>query len=79
MRSSLTSVNSVNDRETPDYTAMDYIDTIVTMLRHYDIPVPLQRSLNVIPWETSSFITHIAYLEGGSVEVDEQAIEVSSV
>lgn len=71
-------MNSVNDRETPDYTAMDYIDTIATMLRHYDVPAPLQRSLDdVIPWETGSFITHIACLEGGSVEVDDAAIEVS--
>lgn len=70
------SVNSVNDRETPDYTAMDYIDTIANMLRHYDVPVPLQNLDDVIPWETSSFITHVAYLEGGSVEIDEQAFKV---
>lgn len=57
---------------------MDYIDTIATMLRHYDIPVPLQTSPDdVIPWETCSFITHVAYLEGGKVDVDAKAIEVS--
>jgi hypothetical protein len=56
---------------------MDYIDTVANMLRHYDVPVPLQTPNGEILWETCSFITHVAYLEGGSVEVDEQAIKVS--
>ncbi|CAK9780810.1 UPF0052-domain-containing protein [Cutaneotrichosporon oleaginosum] len=72
-------LNSVNDRETPDYTAMDYIDTIANMLRHYDVPAPLQNPNDIIPWETSSFITHIAYLDGGAVEVDEQAIQARGI
>lgn len=67
----LTPVNSHNDRETPGYTAMDYIDTIATMLRHYD---PAE-----IPWETSSFISHIAYLEAGEVEVDTEAVEARGI
>ncbi|WOO77426.1 putative protein [Vanrija pseudolonga] len=68
-------LNSVNDRETGDYTAMDYIDTIANMLRHYDVPVPLRASFGEgVPWETRSFITHVAYLEGGKVPVDEKAI-----
>lgn len=70
-------MNSVNDRETPDYTAMDYIDTVAGILRHYDVPPPLQTSPDdVIPWETASFITHVAYLEGAEVPVDEAAIKV---
>ncbi|BEI83043.1 hypothetical protein CcaverHIS002_0309110 [Cutaneotrichosporon cavernicola] len=72
-------LNSVNDRETPGYTAMDYIDTIANMLRHYDVPVPLQNRDDMILWETSSFITHVAYLEGGKVEVDEQAITARGI
>ena len=70
-------MNSVNDRETPDYTAMDYIDTVANILRHYDVPPPLQTSPDdVIPWETASFITHVAYLEGAEVPVDEAAMQV---
>jgi hypothetical protein len=50
------------------------------MLRHYDIPPQMQDSpSDVIPWETRSFITHVAYLEGGGVAVDERAIVVSRV
>ncbi|KAL1412850.1 hypothetical protein Q8F55_000599 [Vanrija albida] len=68
-------LNSVNDRETGDYTAMDYIDTIANMLRHYDVPAPLRANLgDVVPWETRSFITHVAYLEGSAVPVNEKAI-----
>jgi len=74
----LTVVNSRNDRETSDYVALDYIDTIANMLRHYDIPPQMQDNPDdVILWETRSFITHVAYLEGGSVQVDERAIRVS--
>jgi hypothetical protein len=50
------------------------------MLRHYDIPPPMQDNPDdVIPWETRAFITHVAYLEGGFVDVDEEAIIVSSL
>lgn len=77
-RPQLTTVNSVNDRETPGYSAMDYIDTVANILRHYDVPPPLQTSPeDVIPWETASFITHVAYLEGAEVAVDEASIQVS--
>lgn len=69
-------MNSVNDRETPDYTAMEYIDTIAGMLRHYDEPVPDDPEA-VVHWETRSFITHVAYLEGSSIDIDIWAIEVS--
>lgn len=56
---------------------MDYIDTVANILRHYDVPPPLQASPDdVIPWETASFITHVAYLEGAEVPVDEAAIQV---
>lgn len=57
---------------------MDYIDAIGNILRHYDIPPPMQDSPDdVIFWETRSFITHVAYLEGATVPVDERAIRVS--
>lgn len=75
----LTPVNSTNDRETPSYTALDYIDTIASMLKHYDVPAPLQAVDPGIPWETSSFITHVVYLEGGKVDVDVQAIEARGI
>ncbi|WRT67808.1 uncharacterized protein IL334_004782 [Kwoniella shivajii] len=31
-------LNSSNDRETPDYTASEYVFTILSMLKHYDQP-----------------------------------------
>lgn len=56
---------------------MEYIDTIAQMLRHYDVPTPLRAHVGEVVWETTSFITHVAYLDGGEVSIDKQAIEVS--
>lgn len=68
------SVNSENDRETPNYTASEYASTILEMLRRYDKP----RRPHVITSDqrASRLITHVVCLEGGSVRVDETAIRV---
>lgn len=71
----IASVNSENDRETPNYTASEYASTILEMLRRYDKP----RRPHVITSDqrASRLITHVVCLEGGKVRVDETAIRVS--
>jgi hypothetical protein len=67
-------VNSSNDRETPGYTASEYASTILEMLRRYDKP----RRPHVITSDqrANRLITHVVYLEGGNVRVDEFAMKV---
>jgi len=67
-------VNSSNDRETPGYTASEYAATILEMLRRYDKP----RRPHVITSDqrANRLITHVVYLEGGNVKVDEFAMKV---
>lgn len=67
-------VNSDNDRETPKYTASEYASTILEMLRRYDKP----RRPHVITSDqrASRLITHVVYLEGGNVRLDETAMRV---
>lgn len=69
-------VNSSNDRETPGYTASEYASTILEMLRRYDKP----RRPHVITSDqrANRLITHVVYLEGGNVRVDETAMKVRS-
>jgi hypothetical protein len=72
----LMAVNSSNDRETPGYTASEYASTILEMLRRYDKP----RRPHVITSDqrANRLITHVVYLEGGNVRVDEFAMKVCS-
>lgn len=72
----LMTVNSSNDRETPAYTASEYASTILEMLRRYDKP----RRPHVITSDqrANRLITHVVYLEGGNVRVDEFAMNVCS-
>lgn len=67
-------VNSSNDRETPGYTASEYASTILEMLRRYDKP----RRPHVITSDqrANRLITHVVYLEGGNVRVDETSMRV---
>jgi hypothetical protein len=69
-------VNSSNDRETPGYTASEYASTILEMLRRYDKP----RRPHVITSDqrANRLITHVVFLEGGNVKVDENAMKVWS-
>ena len=72
-------VNAINDRETPGYTAADYVTSLLSSLRHYDKPArpKTDGAMPKTVWESRTLITHIVYLEGGRVEMDEEAIEVS--
>ncbi|KAK6908210.1 hypothetical protein I203_102211 [Kwoniella mangroviensis CBS 8507] len=79
-------LNSSNDRETPEYTASQYLSTILDMLRHYDkpkrnkaiqgVPASSDSSWNVKP---SDLISHVIHLEGGKVGIDMNVIETLGV
>ncbi|WVF69156.1 hypothetical protein IAT40_003931 [Kwoniella sp. CBS 6097] len=75
-------LNSSNDRETPSYTASEYIATILAMLRHYDKPKRNRHQDQLLPgptWRTSDLISHVIYLEGAGVEMDKEAIATSGI
>ncbi|OCF43555.1 hypothetical protein I317_02572 [Kwoniella heveanensis CBS 569] len=75
-------LNSSNDRETPNYTASEYIATILAMLRHYDKPKRNRHQDQLLPgptWKTSDLISHVVHLEGASVEMDREDIEASGI
>lgn len=67
-------VNSSNDRETPGYTASEYASTILEMLRRYD--KPRRPHVTTSDQRANRLITHVVYLEGGNVKVDEFAMKV---
>ncbi|WVW84640.1 hypothetical protein I302_106674 [Kwoniella bestiolae CBS 10118] len=78
LRAKVLLLNSSNDRETPEYTASEYLSTILDMLRHYDKPKrnknngpgPNQGSMAESNWKPSDLISHVIYLEGGKVNID---------
>ncbi|KIJ53415.1 hypothetical protein M422DRAFT_155365 [Sphaerobolus stellatus SS14] len=76
LRAKVLLLNSVNDRETDGYTAIDYISAIVETLRtrYSPRPNPLIPALSG-DYPATAFITHLLYLEGSDVEVDVQAIQ----
>ena len=69
-------VNAMNDRETPENTASDYISAILDSLRHYDKPKRSDRGAFKSLWETRALVTHVVCLEHSMVEVDD-ALQVS--
>jgi hypothetical protein len=75
----ITSVNSLNDRETPEYTASEYITSILGTLHHYDKPTrpSIRVGGEVTSWKPTDLITHVVCLEGGQVPLDEDALKVS--
>ncbi|KAI0726018.1 UPF0052-domain-containing protein [Fomitopsis betulina] len=75
LRAKVLLLNSKNDRETDGYTAVDYIKTIVRTLNeshHSPSYSGLGRANTTYP--ISAFITHLVYLQGTTVEVDEAEI-----
>ena len=72
-------MNSVNDRETPSYTASDYITSILTTLRHYDRPKRQAGFVMPTVFEARRLVSHVAYLEGSKVELDREVIEAMGV
>lgn len=85
-------MNSRNDRETEGFTAIDYLQ-YVTLLEAIETHAYSQaicyRTISKVlnhhdsfsaeeGWPISAFVTHLVYLKGSEVEVDEVAISVSS-
>jgi hypothetical protein len=79
-------VNCDNDRETAGYTALDYVQAIVDSLNNASNKTKQNTQLRVRTgirskssrlYEHNRLITHLIYLEGGRVEVDELQLMVS--
>ena len=68
----------MNDRETPGYTASEYVASILGSLKHFDRP-KLRSAAFGMPavWEPSRLVSHVAYLEGAKIPLDASLIEVS--
>ena len=78
--SGLIAVNATNDRETPGYTASEYVTAILGTLRHYDRPKKQHaHNFPLMPtvWDPKRLVTHVVYLEGAKVDLDPVAIKVS--
>ncbi|KAG0007990.1 hypothetical protein BGZ80_003991 [Entomortierella chlamydospora] len=65
-------LNGTNDRETPDYTALDFIWALTSALNY-----SLKLSGQFWPTEhkPSKYITHLLYLDNSEVQVDTWGIE----
>ncbi|WVQ73227.1 hypothetical protein IAR50_002793 [Cryptococcus sp. DSM 104548] len=75
-------LNSANDRETTDYAASEYVATILAMLRHYDKPKRNRVRDQLLPapeWKAENLISHVVYLEGGTIPIDEEQITQSGI
>ncbi|KAH7104802.1 UPF0052-domain-containing protein [Auriculariales sp. MPI-PUGE-AT-0066] len=68
LRAKVLLLNSKNDRETPNYRAVDYLSAIVRTLNTSDPNAHSERP-------ASAFVTHLVYLLDGTVPVDVGAIE----
>ncbi|TFY57331.1 hypothetical protein EVG20_g8590 [Dentipellis fragilis] len=68
-------LNSKNDRETTGYTAEDYINAItLTLNAHYNNVKSYGIGGAETTYPISAFITHLVYLRGAAVPVDEQRV-----
>ncbi|KAI8606125.1 hypothetical protein EDD21DRAFT_288082, partial [Dissophora ornata] len=65
-------LNGTNDRETPEYTALDFIRALTSALNY-----SLKLSVQFWPTEhkPSRYITHLIYLDNSEVQVDSWGIE----
>lgn len=65
-------LNSVLDRETPEYTALNFVEAIRATCSASYGEVGTEQS----GWEASDLITHVVYIEGSSVIVDIEKLKV---
>ncbi|KAF9454921.1 UPF0052-domain-containing protein [Macrolepiota fuliginosa MF-IS2] len=70
LRAKILLLNSENDRETEGYTAVDYILAIARTLNSSYQMAPYGLGNASTTYPVSAFVTHLVYLEGGSVVVD---------
>jgi len=74
LRAKVLLLNSQHDRETANYTAVDYINAIVqTLNTHYHVQSYSLGNVNTT-YPISAFITHLVYLRGTSIPVDAERI-----
>lgn len=62
-------LNTSNDRETPDYTAVDFIEAISHALIMSDSPAG-HDGVSESPYCASDFITHVVYHRSGQLTLD---------
>lgn len=79
LRAKILLLNSENDRETPGYTAVDYIRAFASTLnaQYQKPPYGLGNANTTYP--VSAFITHMVYLERTHVDVDVIAVTALGV
>ncbi|KAG8850154.1 hypothetical protein FRB96_000529 [Tulasnella sp. 330] len=81
LRAKILLLNAHNDRETGGYSAVDYVQAIVRTLNSYDV-VSTTAAAGVSAsagYPVSAFITHIVYLHGTGIGVDELALTALGV
>ncbi|KAG0306220.1 hypothetical protein BGZ98_002774 [Dissophora globulifera] len=65
-------LNGTNDRETPDYTALDFIKALTGALNY---SLKLSGQFWPTEYKPSQYITHLIYLDNSEVQVDTWGIE----
>ncbi|KAF8932838.1 hypothetical protein CPC16_003795 [Podila verticillata] len=65
-------LNGTNDRETPDYTALDFIWAITNAMNH---SLKLSGQFWPNEYKPAKYITHLIYLDNSEVQVDTWGIE----
>ncbi|KAG8978838.1 hypothetical protein FRB93_010606 [Tulasnella sp. JGI-2019a] len=89
LRAKVFLLNAYNDRETGGYSAVDYIRAIVRTLNSYDVVVQAQHTTRTpitdgtqasgADYPVSAFITHLVYLQGTEINVDELSLTALGV
>ncbi|KAG6333971.1 hypothetical protein ID866_5122 [Astraeus odoratus] len=79
LRAKIFLLNGKNDRETDGYAAVDYVRAIASVLNaHYQKPPYGLGNVQTI-YPVSAFVTHLIYLEGTSIVVDENDLAILGV
>ncbi|KAG8976097.1 hypothetical protein FRB90_009337 [Tulasnella sp. 427] len=83
LRAKVFLLNGHNDRETGGYTAVDYVLAVSETLNRHDgrksSDQPSSTGLKTPDYPISAFITHLVYLRGTTIEVDELALTALGV
>lgn len=85
IRAKVLLLNSQNDRETEGYTAEDYVNAIARILNRHDrlshkaLKGTQTPDFLIRDYPVSAFVTHVVYLRGSSIRVDEAKLAVAGV
>ncbi|KAF8599309.1 UPF0052-domain-containing protein [Ceratobasidium sp. AG-I] len=78
-------LNGQNDRETEGYTAEDYVRAIARVLNRHDrlshkaLKGTQTPDFLIRDYPVSAFVTHVVYLRGSSIHVDESRLAAAGV